>query len=324
MAHMNKLQLISYSDPDWTVVTDNNSNLRSWKGPHGDSLDLRYFDLAPDIPAPLSDLSTIWKFDRIQLFWDQAAPVSMRSEPVDGFQSLEMIIKIYRYNGVGARASLIIPFRDFSFGFYVTCDTDDNTVDRDDLVTKNIAISGDKSWFVDPFDFGFMSPLMCNLADDEKWDQSFPDHPLSRARRYLTRIRGLCRIDVALKSDPPFEGPQTRSPVTTTIEEFVGEFGVTLADKVSAAQTARELTEFADTILATRVRGRGGEELSITEGVSKPGAIAKKEIPANSLLSVPESVLSELRDARASRPDRKIALILYSVPSGVWLELKVA
>jgi hypothetical protein len=43
-------------------------------------------------------------------------------------------------------------------------------------------------WFKDPYDAAFDAQALRTLADDEKFDATFPHHPLSRARRKLARL----------------------------------------------------------------------------------------------------------------------------------------
>ena len=45
-----------------------------------------------------------------------------------------------------------------------------------------------KDWFKDPYDSKYDKSALYNLADQEKYDDKFPNHPLSRARRKLERI----------------------------------------------------------------------------------------------------------------------------------------
>lgn len=43
-------------------------------------------------------------------------------------------------------------------------------------------------WFVDPYDKTFRKGLLMNLSEQPKYDELFPQHPLSEARRFVKYI----------------------------------------------------------------------------------------------------------------------------------------
>ncbi len=59
-------------------------------------------------------------------------------------------------------------------------------------------------WMRDPYDANRTSGLARTLADDEEYDQSFADHPLSRARSFLRTAEANIRISDAVRTAPPF------------------------------------------------------------------------------------------------------------------------
>ncbi|MDZ4834213.1 MAG: hypothetical protein SGJ27_10590 [Candidatus Melainabacteria bacterium] len=54
-------------------------------------------------------------------------------------------------------------------------------------------------FFIDPYGFGKQTPLMHNLAEYAKYDEQFPDHPLSKLRSYLSRVIGSLTFDPSLE-----------------------------------------------------------------------------------------------------------------------------
>ena len=46
-----------------------------------------------------------------------------------------------------------------------------------------------KGWFFDPYDPYFKGPVLNSLSDDIKYDEMFPDHPLSLLRATLATVR---------------------------------------------------------------------------------------------------------------------------------------
>jgi hypothetical protein len=59
-----------------------------------------------------------------------------------------------------------------------------------------------QGWFKDPYDASFDKQALRTLADDQKYDCKFPDHPLSRARRKIDSVIGSIRFDQDVLSAP--------------------------------------------------------------------------------------------------------------------------
>jgi hypothetical protein len=66
-----------------------------------------------------------------------------------------------------------------------------------------------RGWFQDPYDPTYTMGILRNQSEDPKYDDQFPDHPLSRVRRYLATIAQSITIDETVKNTPPFRGPAT-------------------------------------------------------------------------------------------------------------------
>src|SRR5574341_218771 len=43
-----------------------------------------------------------------------------------------------------------------------------------------------RNWFQDPYDPQYQGRILRSMGDDEKYDELFPHHPLSRLRRILS------------------------------------------------------------------------------------------------------------------------------------------
>jgi hypothetical protein len=63
-----------------------------------------------------------------------------------------------------------------------------------------------EEWARDPYEPSDRSPIRRNLSDDEQYDARFPEHPLSRARRYLASILASLEVDPSLGEAAPFTG----------------------------------------------------------------------------------------------------------------------
>ena len=55
-----------------------------------------------------------------------------------------------------------------------------------------------KGWFADPYDMAFDSAAVLSISDDKKFDEHFPDHPLSRMRAKFPVVIEKLKIDSSL------------------------------------------------------------------------------------------------------------------------------
>jgi hypothetical protein len=46
-----------------------------------------------------------------------------------------------------------------------------------------------EGWFTDPYDPKYKGMVLRSVTDNEKYDEEFPDHPLSRLRSTLKTVR---------------------------------------------------------------------------------------------------------------------------------------
>lgn len=110
--------------------------------------------------------------------------------------------------------SLTLPFRDFSFVLKIQCEEHGISGLREaaliaeklecgeiQLDPDGVGIAG---WMRDPYDAARTSGLARTLADDEAYDQRFPEHPLSRARRFLKTAEASVSLSDSIKTAPAF------------------------------------------------------------------------------------------------------------------------
>ncbi len=82
--------------------------------------------------------------------------------------------------------------------FFLVADEQGHTGVREAVVTTEALRAGVieldtaagkvKHWFKDAYDSNYDSRTVRSIADDESYDVRFPDHPLSRIRRFLRQI----------------------------------------------------------------------------------------------------------------------------------------
>ena len=112
--------------------------------------------------------------------------------------------------------SYTIPFKNCSYVVKVVCVEQGITGIRDSAILSLMITNGTvkrdneeegrlKGWMRDPYDNSINLPFMMNLSESEKFDDMFPNHPLSRLRKYLKHIEETIKIDKSLLKELKFE-----------------------------------------------------------------------------------------------------------------------
>jgi hypothetical protein len=135
---------------------------------------------------------------------------------VDGIPAIKLIAKSRQQEPrmMTYLGALTFPRRDFSYVLKIQCSEYGITGIREAVVGNRCSRDGrviiDKDqirgWAADPYDSSIQDDVLNTLADAEEYDAEFPDHPISRLRRYLRTIQESVVISVALRSAHPFQG----------------------------------------------------------------------------------------------------------------------
>jgi hypothetical protein len=90
------------------------------------------------------------------------------------------------------------------------------TGERDALVTAQLAERGEleiesagapgepgkiKHWFQDPYDARYSGAAVYSMSDGDRLDVLFPDHPLSKSRKWLGQIQATLEMDQSTLRD---------------------------------------------------------------------------------------------------------------------------
>ncbi|MBS0031046.1 hypothetical protein ACTJJ0_29070 [Chitinophaga sp. 22321] len=63
---------------------------------------------------------------------------------------------------------------------------------RETVIANNLLAAGQSDllsdWSADPYDKNFTEGVLMNRAEQQVFDASFPEHPLTRARQLITQI----------------------------------------------------------------------------------------------------------------------------------------
>lgn len=176
---------------------------------------LHFFDKAPDIPANLSDISALRDNFRDGITSMGGGLIKADTLLIDGVLCIEAVFKTpQKPHGMTYFAALTIPFANNSFVLKITAQEFGITGMRDSLVfeqlraSKQIQVDADsefpKGWMEDPYKPEWQAPCLRNKADDEIYDEKFPDHPLSRLRKEISQIKGTLRFSEELKASAKF------------------------------------------------------------------------------------------------------------------------
>ena len=117
----------------------------------------------------------------------------------------------YLYTG-----TMMIRFRDATYSVTLEAGEHGTTGTREAVVTQVLISSGElqispvvppatsaklKGWFRDPYDDAYQGPILHSLSDDDRLDQLFPAHPLSKIRRWFTSTEQTLTVADDLRGD---------------------------------------------------------------------------------------------------------------------------
>jgi hypothetical protein len=144
---------------------------------------------------------------------DNGAVIEVEAVTIDGCAAIHDIMKSpQRSSGMSYYGTLTLPFRDFAYTVTLLCRESGTTGMRDTAVFTMLMQKGEvrfadgadqpTGWMADPYDPSITAPPCRNRADDPGYDEMFPDHPLSRARRLMRQIERTMRLADEVRSAP--------------------------------------------------------------------------------------------------------------------------
>jgi len=209
----NEIDRVHLDESGWKL-REKNSDIKVWDNEVGDILSLNFFDKKPDIPVSLSNITELRKFYRKMVTEAGGGIIKIEVIKIKELQAIENIFKMpMQPSGMIYVASFTIPFRDKSYVIKVQCPEQGITGERDSVVFASFANFDDeddedfdpfKGWMKDPYDESLTNGLLMNLSEDEKYDEKFPNHPLSRARKSLDQNKNTITFDEKLFDLPSF------------------------------------------------------------------------------------------------------------------------
>ena len=177
-------------------------------------LSVEVFSGPPEIAISLSEVNKIRFLYRDIANQSGAGLISADVKTLDGIQSIETIFKLPQPNrGYVYVGSITVPFAEFSFVIKIQCIEKGYIGLREAVVLDKLFDEGGevddttgllKGWEKDPYEPEAVFPLMPNIAEDEKYDEDFPLHALSRVRETLRKINSSLTFSALIHNAEPF------------------------------------------------------------------------------------------------------------------------
>ena len=172
-----------------------------------DIITLSYIDLEPDLPAALSDIDTLRRrLSELQSEFGcliEAHAITVDSQPA--LLRLEKFPLADQASGLGFTAGIVVPKAGCSAILKIMCPETGRSGVREAAVVPKVGFTN--MFPPHPYAPGIKGKLPYNVADDARWDPQFPDHPLTRARRWITHISRTARVDPRFAALPAYAGP---------------------------------------------------------------------------------------------------------------------
>ncbi|GAA2014661.1 hypothetical protein GCM10009839_07140 [Catenulispora yoronensis] len=177
-----------------------------WIDDRGIVVSLHYFDLVPNLPAPLRDVDRLRAELARRTAEAGAGLIQAEVGNLDGVPSLFQLVKVPRPNGQGQAfiGSYTIPKDTCSAVIKAQASEGEMTGMREAIILDRV---GPQQYFQQhPYAPEINTGLPYHAADRPEFDAEFPDHPLSLLRRELSRIFPTLRVDPRFGALPPFAG----------------------------------------------------------------------------------------------------------------------
>jgi hypothetical protein len=183
---------LTFDTGAWRQVRDN-----SWLDGNGDAVIVDFFGLRPDLPATLADLQGLRSSMGVQAAAQGGGLVELDVAAVDGTDAVRQIVKLSNFDqepGVVYIGSFVVPRAECcacnaSRGLPPGCGTPSSPTSGTGCRRRDPDGARHGRLGAPPVHLRRAGRSPRNQADDEAWDEHFPDHPLSRVRHSLRRTR---------------------------------------------------------------------------------------------------------------------------------------
>ncbi|TDZ82062.1 hypothetical protein DE4585_02591 [Mycobacteroides salmoniphilum] len=164
----------------------------------------------PYLSVPLEDLSVVRRALVETVLARRAGVIEAYIVGVDALPGLLYVVKVPKADapqGLTFMASIVVP-RAHSYAMVCGAFAEGPVTGvREAKVLEELLAVGDPSsrmWPPHPYAPDLEPGIPYNIADEIRWDDKFPDHPLSRLRRWVARVTPTIRAGQKFAALPPF------------------------------------------------------------------------------------------------------------------------
>jgi len=182
---------------DWKEELSEDNSMRRWRNSHGDVMTLTIVGSLMGFPH-LSNALAWQKYARGLAESRTGGLIEVRASSGKNGAGMALIYKRSKKPAYFFTGMLIVPKGDASQIWTVVAGEGGTTGVREAIVTAELFESGtysiedyQSSWAQDPYHAGYQwvdRSLLRFVSDDERYDERFPHHPLTRIRQVLTAL----------------------------------------------------------------------------------------------------------------------------------------
>lgn len=217
---MLSLHSLRFDTSELKPLPDCSNNFRAfWLTPANDIVLLEYLPGPPLIPVALKDYAGLRSF--YQSFEDAEHILELDTIEIQGLKAVRLLYKSHSTEGLGLgfnyTGGLTFLFRDHSFRFYLRCRGGIPSGVRETMVTLKLTeqeLDALPDWLRSHEDVKtrirraiWQQVVEEHLADQECFDEVFPQHALSRWRKLFPSLQASLQFDPELYRIAPFRGP---------------------------------------------------------------------------------------------------------------------
>ncbi|MGW2273533.1 hypothetical protein [Streptomyces yangpuensis] len=190
------------TDMDLTGFTEREPGV--WTDERGLVLSVHFFDLVPDLPAPLDRPGELRHALARSVAAAGAGLIEAGCGEVGSLPAVRQLVKVRRPDGHGQVFidSWTVPRAGCSTVVKVQAGEGAMPGLREALVLDRVG--PDRYFTPHPYGPDVTGGLPHHVADGEEWDAQFPDHPLTQVRAALARITPTVVLHDGFTSLPPF------------------------------------------------------------------------------------------------------------------------
>ncbi|MFD8074873.1 hypothetical protein ACFV3E_19780 [Streptomyces sp. NPDC059718] len=185
----------------------------AWTNDHGDLVSLHWFDVPPDIPAPLEDLPRLRHALAHYTHGAGGGLIEADVLHLGTVPTLRQVIKVPlpdRPAGQAFLGSYTLPRASCSAVVKVQALEEGTTGVREAQVL--IELGPERYFMPHPYASDLRQGLPFHWGDAPHYDAHFPDHPLTRVRDALAQLAVSLQVAPEYAALPPFAGPAATAP----------------------------------------------------------------------------------------------------------------